>query len=110
MSDSDPQQEKQVTVSPIDIPELSAGGIPAKNMEIGFLRDVPVTISIELGRVQMTIEEILLLGTGSMVMLKKQINEPIDLLVNGRLVGHGEIVAIDEYFGIRITEITESAL
>ncbi|NUM36063.1 MAG: flagellar motor switch protein FliN [Candidatus Brocadiae bacterium] len=104
MSEQD-SMEKKVTISSIDVPELPSSSHPAKEKDIQFLKDIPVTIAVELGRVQMPIEEILLLGPGSMIMLKRQVNEPIDLLVNGKLVGRGEIIAADESFGVRITEI-----
>lgn len=100
--------EKQVTISAIEVPELSPATVPTKEKDLNFLKDIPVTVTVELGRIQMLIEEVLLLGPGSMVMLKRQVNEPIDLLVNGKLVGRGEIVAADESFGIRITEIIDS--
>ncbi len=103
--DEQENTEKKVTISSIEIPEFPSTSNPTKEKEMQFLKDIPVTITVELGRIQMPIEEILQLGPGSMVMLKRQVNEPIDLLVNGKLVGRGEIIAVDESFGVRITEI-----
>lgn len=105
---ADSHEEKQVTVSPIRAPEFTRTTPAEKtSRETAFLKDIPVTISVELGRVQMNIEEVLFLTIGSTIMLKRQVNEPIDLLVNGKLIGHGEVVAVDENFGIRITDIIE---
>jgi flagellar motor switch protein FliN/FliY len=104
----DMQQEKQVTVSPVRVSELPRNPPAGKTTKSSaFLKDIPVTISVELGRIQMNIEEVLFLSIGSTIMLKRQVNEPIDLLVNGKLIGHGEVVAVDENFGIRITDIIE---
>lgn len=103
--DEQENTEKKVTISSIEIPEFPSTSNTTKEKEMQFLKDIPVTITVELGRIQMPIEEILQLGPGSMVMLKRQVNEPIDLLVNGKLVGRGEIIAVDESFGVRITEI-----
>jgi flagellar motor switch protein FliN/FliY len=67
--------------------------------------DVPLQITVELGKSRRTIREILALGPGSVVELDKLAGEPVDLLVNGKLLAKGEVVVIDENFGIRITDI-----
>jgi len=66
---------------------------------------VPLPVSIELGRTTMTIEDILNLGPGSIVELDKLAGEPVDLLVNYRMIAKGEVVVVDENFGIRITDL-----
>ena len=72
---------------------------------IEFLLDVPLDVSVELGRTKMPIRDMLQLGPGSVIELDKLIGEPVDLLVNNRLIARGEVVVFDENFGIRITDI-----
>jgi flagellar motor switch protein FliN len=71
------------------------------------LYDVPVELAVEIGRVTMTIRETLDLTPGSIVALNRLAGEPVDLLVNGRPLARGEVVVIDEEFGLRITEILD---
>jgi flagellar motor switch protein FliN len=70
---------------------------------IDMLLDVTLPISIELGRTSMSIEDVLNLGPGSIVELNKLAGEPVDLLINEKLIARGEVVVVDENFGIRIT-------
>ena len=77
------------------------------SMEV--LLDVPLEISVELGRVKMMVREVLDLGTGSIVEVDKAAGEPVDVMVNGRLVAKGEVVVIEDNFGVRITEILNPA-
>lgn len=72
---------------------------------IDFLLDVPIRLTVELGSSQMTIKELLQLNLGSVVPLDKPANAAVDLFVNGKLVGRGEVVIADQNFGIRIKEI-----
>jgi len=69
------------------------------------LRDVPVELACEIGRTRMTIGEALALAPGSIVGLNRLAGDPVDLLVNGKPIARGEVVVIDEEFGLRITEI-----
>lgn len=73
-----------------------------------LLRDIPLEISVELGRVKMLVKEVLDLGAGSIVEINKAAGEPVDVLVNGRLVARGEVVVVEDNFGVRITEILNS--
>ena len=66
--------------------------------------DLPVEVAVEVGRTTMTIRETLALGPGSIVSLNRMAGEPVDLLANGKRIARGEIVAIDEEFGLRVTE------
>jgi flagellar motor switch protein FliN/FliY len=77
----------------------------AKNLDI--LMNVSLTITAELGTCKMLVEDILKLGTGSIVELDRLAGGPVDLLVNDRLVARGEVVAVDENFGVRITELID---
>ncbi len=72
---------------------------------LDLLMDIPLEISVELGRVKMLVKEVVDLGTGSIVEIEKAAGEPVDVLVNGRLVARGEVVVIEDNFGVRITEI-----
>src|SRR3954465_5656297 len=74
-------------------------------VELDRLRDVPVELAVEIGRTRMTIGETLALGPGSIVTLNRLAGEPVDLLVNGTPIARGEVVVIDEEFGLRITEV-----
>ena len=66
---------------------------------------MPVELAVEIGRTQMTIREALALGPGSIVTLNRLAGEPVDLLVNGKPIARGEVVVIDEEFGLRVTEV-----
>ena len=67
--------------------------------------DVPVELAVEIGRTTMTIRETLEIGPGAIIALNRMTGEPVDLLVNGRRIARGEVVAIDEEFGLRVTQI-----
>lgn len=72
---------------------------------VDLVLHVPLNLSVMLGSCTMSIAEILKLGTGSIVELDRNVTHPVDLLVNDRLIARGEIVAVDETFGLRITEL-----
>jgi flagellar motor switch protein FliN len=72
---------------------------------VGLLLNVPLRVSIELGSCTLSISEILKLATGSIVEVDRSASQPVDLLVNDRAIARGEIVAVEENFGLRITEI-----
>ncbi len=72
---------------------------------IDFLLDVPVEISVELGRTRMVINELLQLGQGSVIELGKLAGESLDIRINNKLIARGEVVVINEKFGVRLTDI-----
>jgi flagellar motor switch protein FliN len=74
-----------------------------RKMEL--LLDVPLEVSVELGRARMSIQSLLALGPGSVVELDKIAGEPLDILVNGRLIARGEAVVVNDKFGVRLTDI-----
>jgi flagellar motor switch protein FliN/FliY len=78
---------------------------PAASGELERLVDVTVEVSVEIGRTSMTLGEALALGPGSVVGLHRMAGEPVDLLVNGRVIARGEVVVIDEEFGLRVTDV-----
>jgi flagellar motor switch protein FliN len=78
---------------------------PVTVEELSRLHDVSVELAVEVGRTRMTIREALALGPGSIVTLNRLAGEPVDLLVNGKPIARGEVVVIDEEFGLRVTEV-----
>ena len=78
--------------------------------DLGRLQNVPVELAVEIGRTRMTIGEALALGPGSVVTVGRLAGDPVDLLVNGRVIARGEVVAIDEELGLRITEIAAAVV
>jgi flagellar motor switch protein FliN/FliY len=84
---------------------LPFDGDAGTETDIGLLLEVPLSISVELGRTSLTIRELLALGQGSILQLDRHAGEPVDVLVNGKRLARGEVVVIDEDFGIRVTEV-----
>lgn len=82
----------------------STGG-PEVRANIDVILDVPVTLSLEVGRAQISVGKLLRLSQGSVVELDRHAGEPLDVLVNGALVAHGEIVIVNDKFGIRLTDV-----
>ena len=96
---------------PVDyVPFETTTSAPAPDggAELERLFDVPVELAVEIGRTHMTIRETLALGPGSIVTLNRLAGEPVDLLVNGKPIARGEVVVIDEEFGLRVTEVVAS--
>jgi flagellar motor switch protein FliN/FliY len=81
----------------------------ASDADLARLHAVPVELAVEIGRTRMTIGDTLGLGPGSIITLNRMAGEPVDLLVNGRPIARGEVVVIDEEFGLRVTEVLGSA-
>jgi flagellar motor switch protein FliN len=79
----------------------------SSNNDLRRLSDVPMELSVEIGRTHMTVGETLRLRAGSIVTLDRLAGEPVDLLVNGTPIARGEVVVVDEQFGLRVTEIVE---
>jgi flagellar motor switch protein FliN/FliY len=78
-------------------------------IDIDFILDIPLTVTVELGRARMLIGELLQLGQGSVVELVKFAGEPMDVFINQRLIAKGEVVVVNEKFGIRLTDIVSPA-
>ncbi|MBW7984784.1 flagellar motor switch protein FliN [Enterobacillus tribolii] len=85
----------------LDTPESAA----AAAQDIDLILDIPVKLTVELGRTKMTIKELLRLSQGSVVALDGLAGEPLDILINGYLIAQGEVVVVADKFGIRITDI-----
>ena len=94
-----------VPVQPAQFTPLSSEPVSVNDANIGLILDVPLQVTVELGRTKKSIKEILELSNGSIVELDKLAGEPVDIHVNGKLLAKGEVVVIDENFGVRITDI-----
>jgi len=93
-------------VAPLDLPNLlEEGDRPPDSRNIDLLRDVDLHVKIELGRTRMFVEDVLRLGPGSVVELDKLAGDPVDVLVNERLVARGEVLVLNDNFCVRINEI-----
>ncbi len=98
---------EEIAASPGQLDTLrSVVGAPSDTKgNINFLLDVPLDVTVELGRTKIALKDMLQLGPGSVIELDKLIGEPVDLLINERLIAKGEVVVFDESFGVRITDI-----
>ncbi len=98
---------------PADEAQAPAEGAPAiaggAEINLDALLDVPVTLSVEIGRSRVPIKQLLSLNQGSVLELDKEVNEPLDLLVNGTLMARGEVVTVDGKFGLRLIDIVSPA-
>ncbi len=82
---------------------------PGKDLNMEVILDVPVTLSMEVGRTRIPIRNLLQLNQGSVVELDREAGEPLDVFVNGTLIAHGEVVVVNEKFGIRLTDVVSPA-
>ena len=92
--------------SPADAKEISEEMQAVEDFDLNLLLDIPLEITVELGRASIPIQELLDLGPGSAVTLSKLEGEPVDILANEKLIARGEVVLQNKKYGIRITEIT----
>ena len=108
-SQMQPNVVTNMPVSPAQFTPLSMEPVQINEANIGLILDVPLQVTVELGRTKKTIKEILDLAAGSIVELDKLAGEPVEIQVNGHFLAKGEVVVIDENFGVRITEIATPA-
>lgn len=101
--------KESIAIQPAELAALGIGQPSASNSNLDLLLDVPLRVTVELGRTEMSIREVLALGPGSVVELSKVAGEVVDILVNGKLIAHGEVVVIDDMFGVRVTDIIPPA-
>ena len=92
-------------VQPVQFANLQSPSFSGEQGNIGLLMDVFMELTVELGRTKKLIREILGIGEGTIIELDKLAGEPVDILVNHKLIAKGEVVVIDENFGVRVTEI-----
>ena len=99
------QQQTGIPVKSVAFEPLQLGVESESMGNIALLLDVPMRVTVELGRTKMTIKDILGLGEGSIIELDKLAGEPVDILVSDKLIAQGEVVVIDENFAVRVTKI-----
>lgn len=87
----------------------SANDQPPADINLDLVLDVPVSVSLRVGSTEITIRDLVQLVEGSVVALDRESSEPMDVMVNGTLIAHGEIVVVDEKFGIRLTDVVSPA-
>lgn len=104
--DEEPAQPAPKKEKPTPFGELGGGkdGKPAQR-SLDFILDIPLEVTVELGRTKMLINDLLQLGQGSVIELTKLAGEPMEILVNNKLVARGEVVVVNEKFGVRLTDI-----
>ena len=97
------EEERGAEVQAAELDE--SGGDAVSNPDLDVVLDIPVRISMEVGATQITIRNLLQLNQGSVIELDRLAGEPLDVLVNGTLIAHGEVVVVNEKFGIRVTDV-----
>jgi len=85
--------------------EAPPAGSDTSDLNLEMILDVPVTLSMEVGRARMAIRNLLQLNQGSVIELERGAGEPLDVYVNGTLIAHGEVVVINDRFGVRLTDV-----
>src|ERR1700744_4419053 len=93
----------------VEFDQLSAPAGDGAEVNLDMILDVPVTLAMEVGRTRISIRNLLQLNQGSVVELDRAAGEPLDVFVNGTLVAHGEVVVVNEKFGIRLTDVISPA-
>ncbi|MCL2565182.1 MAG: flagellar motor switch phosphatase FliY [Defluviitaleaceae bacterium] len=110
MQQAPPRMAPNVNAQPVQFQDFDYGNVSQQKENIGILMDVPLDVSVELGKTSKKIKEILEFSPGTIIELDKLAGEPIDILVNGKYVAKGEVVVIDENFAIRVTSIISPEL
>jgi len=93
---------------PAEFSELKEGGVKSGSGDLDFIMDIPLEVTVELGRTTMPIFDLLQLGQGSIVELNKVAGESLEILVNKKLIARGEVVVVNEKFGIRLTDVVST--
>jgi flagellar motor switch protein FliN/FliY len=98
-------------VKDLDVPEFQEQAKTSQTAakDINFILDIPLEVTVVIGRTKILVQELLQLGQGSVVALEKLAGEPMEVFVNDRLIGRGEVVVVNERFGIRLTDIISPA-
>lgn len=105
------QADEEAKAEAIDLEQFDVDGGQGKSIDpdLEIILDIPVSISMEVGSTSITIRNLLQLNQGSVIELDRLAGEPLDVLVNGTLIAHGEVVVINEKFGIRMTDVISPA-
>jgi len=104
-------ESEVVEAAPAGFQNLQEDAVSGSVMEenIDMILDIPVTVSVEIGRSKINIRNLLKLNQGSVVELDRLAGEPMDVIVNGTLIAHGEVVVVNEKFGVRLTDVISAA-
>lgn len=92
-------------IAPVELDELNDEAIPLGDPKLDVILDIPVTLSMEVGHTDIAIRNLLQLSQGSVVELDRVAGEPLDVKVNGTLIAHGEVVVVNDKYGIRLTDV-----
>lgn len=103
LNEEELQEVMEMELDPQENRSPESGGSTSTNLD--FILDIPMEVSVELGRSKMLISDLLQLGQGSVIELTKLAGEPLEVLVNQKLIARGEVVVVNEKFGIRLTDI-----
>ncbi|RPH87441.1 MAG: flagellar motor switch protein FliN [Desulfobacteraceae bacterium] len=103
LSEEELQEGMEMELDPLENRSPEPSEPPSTNLD--FILDIPMEVSVELGRSKMLISDLLQLGQGSVIELTKLAGEPLEVLVNQKLIARGEVVVVNEKFGIRLTDI-----
>ena len=101
--------ELPISQAPIEDLHESAHGANMEDVNLDVILDIPVTIAMEVGSSKISIRNLLKLNQGSVVELERLAGEPLDVMVNGTLIAHGEVVVVNEKYGIRLTDVISAA-
>ena len=103
------EPEDEVRAAPLENLHPDPVVITSENPNLEVILDIPVTLSMEVGSTNISIRNLLQLNQGSVIELDRLAGEPLDVLVNGTLIAHGEVVVVNEKFGIRLTDVISPA-
>ncbi len=95
-------------VAPVVFETLHSAGTPGGGADLDSILDIPITLSVEIGKSRLSIRNLLQLNQGSVVELDRMAGEALDVLINGMLVAHGEVVVVNEKLGIRLTDVVSA--
>ena len=116
MNESEPAVEQAldnatqaVLIQTHQLAELAASKPSGDLVGLAKLMDVPVRVTVEVGRTRMALRELVALGPGALLTLDREAHEPADILVNGKIVARGEVVTIDGSYGVRVTSVVDAS-
>ncbi|WP_372741450.1 flagellar motor switch protein FliN [Neptunomonas sp.] len=98
-------EEQTGQAASVDFDELKDDSAPISDPKLDVILDIPVTLSMEVGNTDISIRSLLQLSQGSVVELDRVAGEPLDVMVNGTLIAHGEVVVVNDRYGIRLTDV-----
>lgn len=107
-----PPEPKRISTKPVPMPEMEAtaslGKEQAENLDL--IMDVPLQVTVEIGRTHRKVQDILEFSKGSLVVLDRLAGDQVDLFVNGKCIARGDVVVVDDNFGVRITEVLQKGI